>query len=275
MDRAAFKLFATLEQDHWWFRGRRELYLPLLRQVLERDTPAAVPAAVPAATPGDSAEPGATRGARRILDVGCGVGGFLTPLAALGDVHGCELDEASVGFCRELGRTNTFVAASDRLPVPDASQDLVTLFDVLEHTPDDRAVLAEVRRVLRPGGHVVVSVPAYQFLFANNDRVAHHYRRYTRGGLLTRLSQAGLDVRKATYVNVILGAVIIPTVLLLKLKEQLFPVQQDATTNLSWRVPRPINALLARIFAGERHVLRHANAPLGHSLFAVARRPPA
>ena len=261
MDRAAFKLFATLEADHWWFRGRRELYLPLLRHVLEQDAGGAPD------TQGPDTQ-------SRVLDVGCGVGGFLAPLASFGDVSGCELDEASVGFCRELGRDNTFVAASDQLPVPDGSQDLISLFDVLEHTPDDGPVLTEVLRALRPGGHVVVSVPAYQFLYANNDRVAHHFRRYTRGDLVTRLTAAGLEVRKATYVNVVLGAVIIPIVLLQKLKETLFPVQQDDTTNLSWRVPRPVNAALARIFAGERHLLRHVNAPFGHSLFAVARRPP-
>lgn len=264
MDRAAFKLFATLEAEHWWFRGRRELYVPLLRDRLDKDRQAPRSA-------GDQADE--DQSALTVLDVGCGVGGFLNPMSELGRVFGCELDQQAVQFCRDRGHAATFVARSDGLPVAPGSVDVFTLWDVLEHTPDDAAVLAELFRCLAPGGHLALSVPAYQWLYANNDRVAHHHRRYTRGGLVAKLTAAGFEVRHATYVNVILGLVIIPAVLLIKLKELLRPVREDTTTNLSWTVPRPLNALLARLFAGERHVLKHVSAPFGHSLFAVARRP--
>lgn len=255
MERAAFKQFATLERTHWWFAGRRGLYLPLLAEVLRRDR-------------------GATATDLSVMDVGCGVGGFLGPLAMFGRVVGLELDEPSIAWCRDRGYPATAVALSETLPVRPASQDLVCLWDVIEHTPDDLPVLQEVRRSLKPGAHVAISVPAYPFLFANNDRVAHHYRRYTRGSLVRSVKAAGLEVRKATYVNVWLSLLIIPAVLLLKLKERLFPIEEDQASNISRRVPRPLNALLAWIFSSERHVLRHVNAPFGHSLFLVARRPP-
>src|SRR5262249_14428140 len=161
---------------------------------------------------------------------------------------GLELDAEAIAYCRRRGLPRTLVARSDALPVAAASQDLLCLWDVLEHTPDDRAVLAELYRCLRPGGHLALSVPAYQFPYANNHRVAHHQRRYTRGGLVKRLREAGFEVRKATYVNVALSVLIIPAVLLIKLKERLRPVPDDDTTNLSWRLPRPVNALLAAIF---------------------------
>lgn len=253
MERAAFDLFASLQADHWWFRGRRALYTDLLEHVLSRDL-------------------GRPPRGLRVLDVGCGAGGWLQPLSQFGTVTGIELDEPSIRFCRELDLHRTLVGRVDALPVPPGSHDLVCLWDVIEHTVDDRGVLAEARRALRPGGHLVLSVPAYQFLYANNDRVAHHQRRYTRGGLVARLREGGFDVRKATYVNCVLGVVIIPAVLLIKLKERLFPVRDDPSNNLSIRVPRPLNALLAGIFGGERHVLRHLDAPFGHSLFVVARR---
>ena len=253
MERAAFDLFASLQADHWWFRGRRTLYTALLRHVLRRDL---------------AREPTGLR----VLDVGCGAGGWLQPLSRFGTVTGIELDEASIRFCRELDLHRTLVGRVDALPVPPESQDLVCLWDVVEHTPDDAAVLQEARRALRPGGHLVISVPAYQFLYANNDRVAHHYRRYTRAGLLRRLREGGFEVRKATYVNVVLAVGIIPAVLLIKLKERLLPRPDDPGNNLSIPVPRPLNALLAGIFGGERHVLRHVDAPFGHSLFVVARK---
>jgi len=254
VDREAFRQFAELEADHWWFRGRRELYVPLLADVLTRDL---------GAEPRDMA----------VMDVGCGVGGFIETMGRFGDVVGLELDEPSVAFCRDRGLRRTLVARSDALPVPAGSQDLLTLWDVIEHTPDDLAVLREMRRCLRPGGHVAVSVPAYQFLYANNDRVARHYRRYTRRRLTERMTRAGFEVRKATYVNVTLSPVIIPAVLAIKLKERLVPVTDDSTTNLSWKIPDAVNSFLASVFRSEHRWLRHVSAPFGHSIFAVGRRP--
>lgn len=253
MDRKAFELFAKLEERHWWFVGRRRLYVPLLEHVLTRRL-------------------GHPPRNLRVADVGCGVGGFLAPLAKLGHVFGLELDEPALEFAAAHDRGPLAAGRCDQLPLPDDSIDVATLWDVLEHTEDDLAVLREVVRCLRPGGHVAVSVPAYQFLFANNDRVAHHHRRYTRGMLLKRMAAAGLTPVKATYVNVILAPAIIPAVLLLKLKERLMGRSQADANNLSFSTPRPLNALLATIFSGERHLLRHLSAPFGHSLFVVAAK---
>lgn len=271
MERKAFEQFVEFERDHWWFRGRRGLYLPLLAHVLERD--GVLPPGSGECARRGTLDDGPLRSDFRIMDVGCGVGSFLGPLSRLGRVHGCELDLDAAAHCHARGFTDTSVALSDRLPVPESSHDLLTLWDVLEHTPDDRAVLAELHRTLRPGGHVALSVPAYQFLYANNDRVAHHHRRYTRGGLSAKLRAAGFEIRKATYVNVVLAVGIVPVVLAIKLKERLLPEDDDETTNLSWALPRRVNDVLARVFAGERHVLRRVSAPFGHSLFVVARKP--
>src|SRR5262249_48966333 len=169
----------------------------------------------------------------RVLDVGCGAGGWLRPLSRFGTVTGIELDEPSIRFCRELDLHRTLVGRVDALPVPTGSHDLVCLWDVVEHTPDDAAVLAEARRALRPGGHLVVSVPAYQFLYANNDRVAHHYRRYTRGQLVRRMREVGFEVRKATYVNFVLAAAIIPTLLLVKSWAKLAHTPHKSDNHLS------------------------------------------
>jgi SAM-dependent methyltransferase len=254
MQPAAFRQFAALEERHWWFIGRRRLYPELLATVLERDL-------------------GRPPVGLAVVDVGCGVGGFLAPLQRFGPVLGLELDEGAIAWCRQRGFLRTAVASSGALPLPDASQDLLCLWDVLEHTRDDLAALLEARRCLRRGGHVALSVPAYPWLYSNNDRVARHYRRYTRRTLRERLVAAGFELRKLTYVNVILAPAIVPAVLLIKLKERLLARPDDTTTNLSWPLPRPLHAVLAGVFAGERIALRRFDAPLGHSLLAVARRP--
>lgn len=208
-----------------------------------------------------------------IVDVGCGVGGMLPELQRFGRPIGIDADPESVRICRERGFPNSFVGGGSELPLSSASQDLVTLFDCLEHLADDCGALREVHRVLREGGRAFFSVPAYQFLFSNNDRVAHHMRRYTRGELVRKARDAGLEIEKATYVNFLLFPIILPAVLLLKAKERLFPKQDDTRTNLSHPPPRLANAMLARIFGGEGRLLRYLSMPFGHSLVLLARKP--
>jgi SAM-dependent methyltransferase len=147
------------------------------------------------------------------------------------------------------------------------------MFDVLEHIPDDARVMAEVARVLRPGGRVMVSVPAYQFLFANNDRIAQHQRRYTRSRLRDTFDQAGLAVERNTHANVFLFPLILPAVLAIKAIENLFPKKLDPDhTNLSWPLPGFVHDLLFRVFAAELFFSRRIDWPAGHSIAGIARK---
>ena len=160
------------------------------------------------------------------------------------------------------------------LPYREAAFDLVALFDAIEHIPDDTRALGEVARVLRPGGRVIVSVPAYPFLFANNDRVARHCRRYTRTTLAAVLVRAGLVVERNTHTNVFLFPLILPTVLVLKALETLLGIRPDPErTNLTVPLPAFLHGLLARIFAAELAVSRRRDWPAGHSILAIARKP--
>lgn len=250
MQSEAFRQFVELERDHWWFRGRRTVYLGLLERALA------------------GARPG------RTLDLGAGVGGFLEGLSRLSErVVGYEHDAQAALHCRARGFTRIARASAERVPARDASFGLVCLFDVLEHLDDDRAALREAARVLEPGGLCLASVPAFQLLYAENDRLAEHRRRYTRRELVARFREAGFQVERATYTNVLLFPAIALAVLGLKAWERLAPrPSAEGHTNLTWRLPRWLDGCFYRCFAAELWCSRHVDLPLGHSLVVIARK---
>lgn len=254
MQREAYEQFAKLDSDHWWFRGRRAVYLGLLQQAL------------------------AGRRISRALDLGCGPGGFLPGLSNLCErvvAADCDFESLRALADRELAHnaSQRVQIRSEALPFLPGSFELVCLFDVLEHLDDDLAALREVHRVLQPGGLVALSVPAYPWLYSNNDRVAMHRRRYTRGLVATALGQSGFEVLRNTHANVLLSPLIVPWTLATKAFEATPLAQKDSQrTNLSWTLPCFAHAALARVFASELVVTRHFDAPLGHSIAAIARR---
>ncbi len=249
MEETAYRQFIELEDEHFWFVGRRRIFMHLLGHQL------------------------AGREDARILDVGCGAGGMLGPLASFGRVSGLDTSEELVGFCRQRGFERVRTASAYEIPEKPGSFDLVTLFDTIEHVPDDVRALRECRRVLAGGGLLFASVPAYQFLFANNDRIAQHQRRYTAKLMRSRLLEAGLEPIRTTYFNTLLFPAILPTVLLKKARES-FSAPDDST-NLSHRIPPPLNRALAATMSAERHLLSRISMPFGHSLIAIARAPSA
>lgn len=247
MDRIAYETFARLEDTHFWFVSRRRIFFDLLDRTL-----------------------GAGRD-RAVLEIGCGTGGLLAPLQRYGSVHGLDIDHESVAYCRNRGFDRVLCGSGYQLPYADASFDLVCLFDTIEHIPNEHRALAEVRRVLRPGGYLLVSVPAYQWLWSQNDRTAHHCRRYTRRRLVRLLRETGLEVARASYFNTLLLPLIVPTVLWQKLMDRLGRLP-EGYNNTSVPVPGPINRLFTWLMSSERHWLRHADFPFGHSVIALARR---
>ena len=250
MNPNAYRQFLELEKTHWWFRGRRSVYLGLLHHHLKGQRP------------------------RRVLDLGCGFGGFLDGLARdCKSVYPSDVSLESMRTCRARGYPLSTVGSGYCLPYQDEAFDLVCMFDAIEHIPDDGRVMREAARVLQPGGLCLVTVPAYQFLYANNDRVAQHLRRYTRGRLRRLCLQAGLSVERNTHSNVFLFPLILPVVLGIKALELLLPEKSSDHTNLSWPIPRLVHDVLYGIFAAELPFSKRFDWPAGHSIAALARKP--
>ena len=168
----------ALDECHWWYRGRRRIVRAVIDGIELPDAP-------------------------RLLDAGCGSGRTLDELAAYGTVAGVELEPLGAEASRRRGHGDVQVAPVEAIPHPDASFDLVTCLDVIEHTPDDVRSLRELRRVTRPGGALVVTVPAYPRLWSRHDELNRHHRRYTRRMLRTAAEGAGWRVERMTSFNAV------------------------------------------------------------------------
>jgi SAM-dependent methyltransferase len=242
MRRDELQAMLSSDESHWWYRGRRRV----LRAELDR---------LPL-------PPGA-----RLLDAGCGSGRTLDELARYGRVSGIDLSPEAVAAARGRGHEDVHVAPIEELPFPDAAFDVVTCLDVVEHTPDDAATFAELRRVTRPGGLLLVTVPAYQALWSWHDEVNLHFRRYDSPSLRAAARGAGWEVVSDTHFNSLLLA---PAAAV-----RLAQRRRRAHTHSDLALTPPVlNGVLELPLRLEsRLVAAGARLPAGLSLLAVLRRP--
>jgi SAM-dependent methyltransferase len=230
------------EDRHWWYRGRRT--------VLE----------------GVIAELGLPSGAR-ILDAGCGSGRFMVDLAKRGAVTGVELSDTSVALARERTIGDVIAGSVLEMPFADDSFDLAVSLDVIEHLEDDLAALREFRRTVAPGGALLVTVPAYQWLWSGHDEINHHHRRYTRRSLQRAAEQAGWRQVRTTYFN----SLLLPVAILLRVLDRFSAKTTESSLDL-WIPPEPINWVLERPLTLEAALIaRGGRIPAGLSLLAVFR----
>lgn len=238
MKSIAFDLMAELEDSYWWYRSRRRILCDLIARLVPR---------------GDT-----------VIDFGAGTGGTARALAERGyRVLAADLSETALEACRMRG-LHTLDLKTGRLR--DKSANCVLAGDVLEHVSDDLALLIALRRSLRPGGVLVATVPAYEFLWSGEDYVSEHVRRYTRSRLKRQLRLAGFERVWCSYFNTLLFPVIVAVTLT---KRLLFPremYRSDVAPLGNWP-----NEILYRLFAFERYLLRWGRLPVGASLLAVAR----
>jgi len=232
------------EETQWWYAGMRAISLSLLG----------------AEWPDGGAE------ARRILDAGCGTGNNLVHLRPFGRTIGVDLSDEALRFCKSRG-----VAAARgsllSLPFPDGSFDAVTSFDVLYHrwVEDDRAAVREIARVMKPGGLLLVRVPALKMLWGAHDEAVHSRHRYTRDEMRRLLEGEGLEVARLTYANTLL----FPVVAARRTLDRLLHRHGSDVGFL----PPPMEWTFRHLLGIEARLVRHLALPIGASVFALARKP--
>jgi SAM-dependent methyltransferase len=208
----------------------------------------------------------------RILDLGCGPGNLLDLIARQGDTFGSDFSGDALRFCYDRGYHRLFRADFHSLPIRGESFDLVTCIDVLEHLKEDRRAFLELARILRPSGLLVVSVPAFQFLWGDHDTIYGHHRRYRTGEVRERLEAVGLEVLKLSYFEPLFVA---PLWLYRNWKKVTVRGSALHERDDFIKLFPPLNTLLSHMIAAERFPLRFFNFPFGVTILAVARKKPA
>ena len=236
-----YREMAQTQHHHWWFKARREI----LAQVITRFK-----------LPIDS----------EILEIGAGAGGNLSMLSRYGRVTAVEGDP----FARHYASDISGIAVHpghlpDGLPFEDASFDLICLFDVLEHTEDDLAGLEAIRRLLRPEGRVLITAPAYQWLYGAHDRAHHHFRRYTARRLCNIARGSGLRVIRSGYFNTLL----FPLIALRRVQQIALGGSEGHDASLP---PALVNGALYGVFSIEKYIAPVRLFPFGTSVLAVLTR---
>jgi SAM-dependent methyltransferase len=241
MDSALYEQHQRLEDSHWWFLGRRHLVLEELGRRAS-----------------GTREP--------ILDIGCGTGGMLPQLERFGPAIGLDSAPEAAAACRQRGAA--FVHGwGTQLPFRDKSFGIITALDVIEHVLDDHGLLREMYRVLRPGGLLLLTVPAYQFLWSRHDEFNHHQRRYRRRGLRALVRGADFQIAKLSYYNTLLFPAAVARKAMMRFEKGSSPSSHlDA-------VPTPLNAMLRMVLIGEQPLVARWNLPFGASIICAAHRP--
>jgi SAM-dependent methyltransferase len=242
---AEYRRMYEAEEAQWWYAGQREIASALLGPALGAEAPRP----------------------RRLLDAGCGTGFNLLALGRLGRATGIDLAPEAIAFCRERG-VRAVRASLLALPFPDAAFDAVTSFDVVYHAwvTDDRAAVAEMARVVRPGGLLLVRVPALQVLWGAHDTEVQSRHRYTRAELRALLEGCSLRVERATYCN----SFLFPLLLVRRALDRLLGREGSDVSFL----PPPLEWAFARALIAEAALVRAGiSFPIGASVVALARRP--
>lgn len=247
MDTWRYREQFEIEENHWWFRGRRRMIWALLKRAGITSSP-------------------------RILDAGCGTGRNMIEFRGLGEPEGVDFSPEAVEFCHLRGLSQVVEAPVEKLPYEDGRFDLILATDVIEHLDDDRRALTELRRVSAPGGHLLITVPAYQWLWSSFDDSLHHRRRYTVSHLAAQARAAGWEPQVETYFY----SAMLPLVAIVRMIRR-WRSDQSTSSDLSLGMGSSLNRWLDLPVRGEARLVergRRLRAGVSIGMVCVADRRP-
>jgi SAM-dependent methyltransferase len=238
MERIVYDRMAELDERHWWYRARRDILGELIRREISLPAEA------------------------RILEVGCGTGHNLPMLGAFGHVDAIEIDEAARDIASQrLGHPVLNAPLPELSGLGSGSYDLIAILDVLEHIEADREALVSLASRLRPGGRILITVPAHPWMWSAHDVVNHHHRRYTRRALRAVVAEAELKLEMMSWFN----SLLFPLAAAARLAGRITG-KEDSDDKLP---PAPINSLFEAVFGLERYAIGRVPFPPGVSLAAI------
>lgn len=247
MELKEYDLMYELEDRHWWFQGRLMMTEGLLHEHILPAFPGRRP---------------------RLLDMGCGTGLFLQRRRADCDACGIDLSPQALRYCRQRGLSAVGLADATRLPFGDASFDVITAFDLIEHIPDDRLIMAEIHRVLRPGGFLLASVPAHPLLWTGHDVSLHHHRRYERSTFEALFARDAWETVRMTASF----TTIFPPAALIRFARHMLGAGEGKPQSDTQPAPEWLNRLMITVHRLEAKWLRRRDLPIGISFMTVRRK---
>ncbi len=245
MEKSLYKDYERLEETHWWFTGRQKIIAKMLKHKT-----------IP-------------RHVDRALDIGCGTGFCTSLVSQIADSVWCvEMADEMIGILRQKNKNLNVIKGEWPDVQIDQKFSLVTLFDSLEHIKDDRVALKKIESVLEPDGVMMVTVPAYKFLWSEHDAISHHQRRYTKRQMRAAISEAtGLTIVKMTYFNTFFFF----PIALFRLIKNLFGVRTSGSDVFA--MPTILNSAMGWLFGLEGRLLPWISFPFGTSLLCIAKKP--
>lgn len=243
MNQSEYHEMYELESHYWWFVARRRLVRRFVQEIANGSS------------------------AGTIVDVGCGTGINQKELASFGDWYGVDSSWAALSLSQKRGVADLAQTEIEKLALASESADLLVALDVLEHVENDRDAIKELWRILKPNGRILLTVPAYQFLWSEHDEALHHKRRYVASEVRTKLTRAGFEVERISY---FITSLFLP-ILLVRFWQTVFKKSVYPKTS-HIILPGWLNSILVALLGFESFLLRKINLPFGVSIICVARK---
>jgi len=231
-----------LEEKHWWHLSKRKVLLEIIKDL----------------NLNKFRNP-------KILEIGCGTGKNLEVLDKFGKTLGLDISEEAIKFCRKRGLKNVSLGQAEKIPFPKDNFDLVVLLDVLEHTNDQKTI-KEIHRILKSKGFLIVTAPAFPWLWSQWDVVLGHKRRYTLKGLAFILKREGFETKKISYM---FSFLVVPAFFVRLIKSKFFKKDYRSDFRLSILF---LNWIFLQFSNLERLILLKKGIPFGTSIICLAQK---